>query len=142
MNCYNCSKYFDEALQSIINQTYKNWELIFWDNLSNDNSKEIFKKYNDKRFKYFLAEKHTVLYEARNLAIKEAKGELIAFLDSDDYWKKNKLEFQLKEMKKKNSDVIFTGFEAKNEKNKFLYRVKSPAIIDFELEKTPSVTTI
>ena len=71
MNCYNGSKYLDEALQSIINQTYKNWELIFWDNLSNDNSKEIFKKYNDKRFKYFLADKHTVLYEARNLAIKK-----------------------------------------------------------------------
>ena len=76
----------DEALLSIINQTYKNWELIFWDNLSNDNSKEIFKKYNDKRFKYFLADKHTVLYEARNLAIKKTKGEFVAFLDTDDIW--------------------------------------------------------
>ena len=47
MNCYNGERYLNEALQSIINQTYKNWELIFWDNLSSDNSKKIFKKYND-----------------------------------------------------------------------------------------------
>ena len=81
MNCYNGERYLDEALQSIINQTYKNWELIFWDNLSSDNSKKIFKKYNDKRFKYFQAgNKHTVLYEARNLAIKEAKVNLLLFL--------------------------------------------------------------
>ena len=70
INCYNGSKYLQKTLDSLINQSYQDWELIFWDNLSNDNSKEIFKKYNDKRFKYFLADKHTVLYEARNLAIR------------------------------------------------------------------------
>ena len=62
MNCYNGEKYLNEALQSIVNQSYKNWELIFWDNLSSDNSKKIFDSYNDKRFKYHLTDKHTVLY--------------------------------------------------------------------------------
>ena len=54
MNCYNGEKYLQESLDSVINQTYKNWELIFWDNQSKDKSSEIFKSYKDKRLKYFL----------------------------------------------------------------------------------------
>ena len=80
VNCYNGEKYLNEALESIIKQDYKNWELIFWDNCSTDKSKEIFKKFEDLRFKYFLAPKHTTLYQARNLAIKKA----ISFLKDDD----------------------------------------------------------
>ena len=53
MNCYNGEKYLDDSLKSIVNQTYQNWELIFWDNISFDNSKKIFEKFKDKRFKYF-----------------------------------------------------------------------------------------
>ena len=78
----------DEALQSIINQTYKNWNLIFWDNLSNDNSKEILKSIMIKDLNIFCRQ-HTVLYEARNLALKN-KGEFVAFLDTDDIWLKEK----------------------------------------------------
>ncbi len=119
MNCYNGSKYLNEALQSIINQTYKNWELIFWDNLSNDNSKEIFKKYNDKRFKYFLADKHTVLYEARNLAVKKVKGEFIAFLDTDDVWLKEKLEEQIKLFSNKKIGLVYGNYWRFNSKHLF-----------------------
>ena len=67
-------------------------ELIFWDNHSIDNSKKIFEKFKDKRFKYYLSPKHTFLYEARDQAIKESKGEFIAFCDVDDFWSKEKLE--------------------------------------------------
>ena len=95
MNCYNGQEYLREALNSIINQQYKNWELIFWDNQSKDNSIKIFSDYKDKRFKLFRAEKHTVLYEARNLAIKKTSGELIAFLDTDDIWLPDKLTKQV-----------------------------------------------
>ena len=119
MNCYNGSKYLNEALQSIINQTYKNWELIFWDNLSNDNSKEIFKKYNDKRFKYFLADKHTVLYEARNLAVKKVKGEFVAFLDTDDVWLKEKLEEQIKLFSNKKIGLVYGNYWRFNSKHLF-----------------------
>ena len=119
MNCYNGDKYLNEALQSIINQTYKNWELIFWDNLSSDNSKKIFKRYNDKRFKYFLAEKHTVLYEARNLAIKEAKGEFIAFLDTDDIWLDEKLEEQIKLFSNQNIGLVYGNYWRFNSKRFF-----------------------
>ena len=61
----------------IINQNYQNWELIFWDNKSQDKSAKIFKSYEDKRFKYFYATKHTNLYEARNLAIENSKGQFM-----------------------------------------------------------------
>jgi glycosyltransferase involved in cell wall biosynthesis len=89
VNCYNGEKFLKKTLESIINQEYENWELIFWDNQSSDNSKKIFYSFNDARFKYFYADEHTTLYKARNLASKYASGEFIAFLDCDDWWKKN-----------------------------------------------------
>ena len=95
VNCFNGEKYLKQALQSILNQTYKNWEVIFWDNKSTDNSKKIISEFYDKRFKYFISDKHTSLYEARDNAIRESKGEMIAFLDTDDWWNENKLEKQV-----------------------------------------------
>ena len=95
VNCFNGEKYLKQALDSILAQTYRNWEVIFWDNRSNDNSADIFKNYKDERFKYFYAPQHTFLFEARNEAIKIASGEFIAFLDVGDWWEKNKLELQI-----------------------------------------------
>ena len=88
LNCYNGEKYLKEALSSVISQTYKNWELIFLDNRSNDNSKAILKSFKNKKFKYFKTSKHLSLYSARNLAIKKTRGEFISFIDSDDLWRK------------------------------------------------------
>ena len=56
MNCFNGAKYLKQSIQSIISQSYKNWELIFWDNMSIDDSKKIFESFNDDRLKYFKAE--------------------------------------------------------------------------------------
>jgi len=95
VNCYNGESFLHECIKSILSQSYENWEIIFWDNQSEDQSAKIFKSYNDRRFKYFYAKKHTSLYKARNLAIKEANGELLAFIDTDDLWEKNKLELQI-----------------------------------------------
>ena len=72
INCFNGEKYLRKSLESVIAQTYKNWEVIFWDNQSTDKSAEIFKSFNDLRFNYYYAHSHTLLYEARNLAIKKA----------------------------------------------------------------------
>ena len=96
MNCYNGEKYLTDSLNSLLSQNYRNWELIFWDNISTDNSKKIFESYNDKRFKYYLAPKHEILYKARNLAIKKTSGDYIAFIDTDDIWSKDKLSSQIK----------------------------------------------
>ena len=92
MNCHNGQKFLSDAIQSIINQTYKNWELIFWDNFSTDESENIISQFKDKRIKYFKSKKFTSLYKARNLAIQNVKGEFISFIDTDDMWQKDKLE--------------------------------------------------
>ena len=96
MNCYNGEYYLKKSLESILSQTFKNWELIFWDNCSTDRSAEIFHKYKDPRLHYFKSEKHTSQYEARKNAMLKTKRELVAFLDVDDWWDKNKLEKQVK----------------------------------------------
>lgn len=120
MNCHNGGKFLEQSVNSIISQTYKNWELIFWDNLSTDNSKKVFQSFNDKRFKYYLANKHTVLYEARNLAIKKTQGEFIAFLDTDDVWFKDKLDLQINLFSKKNIGLVYTNYINYNKKNFFI----------------------
>ena len=94
MNCYNGESFLKQALESIFNQTYQNWELIFWDNKSQDNSKKILDNYSDNRIKYFISDNHTSQYEARKRAVKNCSGELIAFLDVDDWWDVSKLEKQ------------------------------------------------
>ena len=95
MNCHNGEKYLLEALQSVLNQTYKRWEIIFWDNNSSDNSSDIIRNNNDPRIKYYFSEEYTKLGHARNLALEKTNGELIAFLDCDDLWLPNKLEMQV-----------------------------------------------
>ena len=95
VNCFNGEKFLDAAIDSVLLQTYENWELIFWDNQSTDKSAEIFLRYTDRRLKYFRADSHTLLYAARNSAIANSNGELIAFLDVDDWWAPDKLERQV-----------------------------------------------
>jgi len=130
MNCYNGERYLRESLSSVLNQTYKNWELIFWDNKSQDESVKIFNSFNDKRFKLFNAEKHTILYEARNLAIQETTGELIAFLDTDDIWLSDKLEKQVKLFKNKEVGLVYSNFWMLNDslllKKKIFRKKKLP----------------
>ena len=130
MNCYNGERYLRESLSSVLNQTYKNWELIFWDNKSQDESVKIFNSFNDKRFKLFNAEKHTILYEARNLAIQKTTGELIAFLDTDDIWLSDKLEKQVKLFKNKEVGLVYSNFWMLNDslllKKKIFRKKKLP----------------
>jgi glycosyltransferase involved in cell wall biosynthesis len=95
MNCYNGERYLRQAIESVLSQSYTNWEVIFWDNQSADNSANIYKSYHDPRFHYYYAEKHTVLYEARNYALQKCQGDLISFLDVDDWWFPEKLQIQV-----------------------------------------------
>ncbi len=110
MNCYNGEKYLTDSLNSLLSQNYSNWELIFWDNISTDNSKKIFDSYKDKRFKYYLATKHEILYKARNLAIKKTSGDYIAFLDTDDIWSKDKLSSQVELFSDKKIGLVYGNY--------------------------------
>lgn len=107
MNCFNSEEYLCEAIESVLAQTYQNWEIIFWDNQSTDSSASIFQKYNDPRFRYFLAEQHTTLGEARELASGKVQGEWLAFLDCDDIWLPQKLALQLKTLDSEKTDPVF-----------------------------------
>ena len=77
MNCFNGERYLREAIDSIFSQTYQNWELVFWDNQSTDNSKAIFDSYQDSRLKYYYAPKHTDLGGGRANAFKYLRGDYI-----------------------------------------------------------------
>jgi len=94
MNCYNSEKYLQEAIDSVYAQTYNNWEIIFWDNASTDNSAEISQSY-DAKVKYFRGAKTIPLGKARNKALEQCNGKYIAFLDCDDLWVPEKLETQV-----------------------------------------------
>lgn len=111
INCFNGETYLREAIDSVITQTYTNWEIIFWDNQSTDSTKEIVHRYNDTRIKYYYAECHTALGEARNLGVEKATGEYINFLDADDVWDKNKLEEQVKLLIPGEVEVVYTPFD-------------------------------
>ena len=129
MNCYNGEKFLRESIDSVINQSYKNWELIFWDNKSEDTSAEIFNSYKDKRLQYFCAEEHTNLYKARNLAIDKSRGDFISFLDTDDLWDKRKLELQMNCFNDKKVGLVFSNFwllKKNKEKKKLGYKKKLP----------------
>lgn len=115
MNCYNGEKYLSEAIESILSQTYENWEIIFWDNNSSDNSAKIFHGYNDPRFKYFYSPTTTLLYSARNSAVALTAGEYITFLDVDDWWEPEKLETQIEIMKDNTVGLVYTNCWHDNE---------------------------
>ena len=116
LNCFNGAKYLRDALDTVIKQNYNNWELVFWDNQSTDNSKIIFDSYKSEKFRYFYSKNHTTLYEARNQAIKESKGEFIAFIDSDDTWEADKLERQIKLFEKKEVGLVYGNLWIYNKK--------------------------
>ena len=124
VNCFNGEKFLYEALNSIIKQTYKNWEVIFCDNQSNDSSKKIFQSFNNKKFKYFKTNKFLTLYAARNFAISKSRGEFLSFLDTDDVWHKKKLEIQIKFFKNTNVGVVYGNLFVQRGKKKFIYYKK------------------
>ena len=116
VNCKNSEKYLKECLESILNQTYKNFELIIIDNNSKDSTSKIASIYDDKRIKYFNSNKNLSLGAARNLGIRHSSGSYIGFLDSDDLWHKNKLEETRKTIKLYDSSIIYSNVSYFNEK--------------------------
>ena len=109
MNCYNGEKYLHRSLDSILKQTYSNWELVFWDNASTDHSKEMLESYNEPRFKYFRSQENVSLGQARAWAVDVCKGDFIAFLDVDDEWFPEKTAIQVDDMTSDSYVLSYSG---------------------------------
>ena len=95
LNCYNGERYLGETLKSVFQQTFSDWNLIFYDNCSTDGSRQILKGFQDKRVQYFRSHKKLTLGEARAAAYREAAGDLVAVIDADDLWMPEKLARQV-----------------------------------------------
>ncbi len=106
MNCYNGARYVRSAIQSVYSQTFNDWEIVFIDNNSVDNSAMIAQSF-DERLRYYKTDRKLPLYAARNVGIRKAEGQYIAFLDTDDIWLPTKLEKQIDKFSLSHS-LVFT----------------------------------
>ena len=115
MPSYNTAKFIKETIESVLNQTYQNFEIIIVDDCSTDNTDEVVAEIKDERIKYIKNEKNSGAAISRNRALREAKGKWIAFLDSDDVWLPEKLEKQIAFMKKNGYAFSYTQYEEMDE---------------------------
>lgn len=132
MPSWNTAKFIAESIQSVINQTYTNWELLIVDDCSTDKTDRVVEPFLiDARIKYFKNEKNSGAALTRNRAMREAKGEWIAFLDSDDLWMPEKLERQIGFMQEHGHVLSFTEYEKIDEENQPLnIYVSGPDIVN------------
>lgn len=107
---YNGASFLDATIQSVVNQTYENWELIIVDDLSTDDSCQIVENIGDSRILLYKLKENQGAAVARNTAIKMAKGQFIAFLDNDDLWSAEKLEKQITFMVQNNYAFTYTDY--------------------------------
>lgn len=125
---YNSAKFLSETIQSVINQTFKDWEWLITDDCSKDNSVEILEKTQDSRIKIFKTDKNGGAGYARNVSLKNANGRFITFLDADDFWDPNFLEEMVNFMKKENAEIAYSNY-ARCDENLI------PKIEDFQADK-------
>ena len=118
---YNSYKFISETIKSITNQNYSDWELIIIDDNSNKKTKNILKKFlKNKKIKIYWLKKNQGAGFCRNYAIKKTKSPYIAFIDSDDVWKKNKLKEQINFMTKNKYSFSYTYYETFGDKKKMI----------------------
>jgi teichuronic acid biosynthesis glycosyltransferase TuaG len=131
---FNCCKYLGTTIESVINQTFTDWELIIVDDCSTDNSAEIINHYTglDQRIKAIFFTSNQGAAAARNAGMVISQGRYIAFLDSDDVWLPNKLEVQLGFMKKLDAPITFTEYDVYDEELlNCQHRIKVPSQTDY-----------
>lgn len=142
MPVYNEEKYLKRAINSVISQTYTNWELICVNDASTDNSLKILKEYEAEKIKVYSLNKNSGTAVARNFALTKAKGRYIAYLDADDYYCNTKIEKQIKFMQNNNYAFTFTAYAFVNEKGKEKI-VNVPKALDYKnYLKNTKLTTI
>ena len=133
--CYNSSKFLQQTVDSVLNQTFTDWEWLITDDKSTDNSVEIIRKVNDERIKLTVAEKNGGAGHARNLSLEKASGRFITFLDADDFWEPNFLEEMVSFMKKENAELAYSNYSRCDEN-------LIPKIEDFKADKNVSFNNL
>lgn len=127
MPAYNAEKFIGSSIESVLSQSYHNFELIIVDDGSKDSTHNLIEIYSkqDSRIKFYKNKKNLGVSDTRNAGIRVAKGKYIAFLDSDDLWSKDKLDIQIQFMKDNNYDFTFGNYEIideeSNKKNKIVF---------------------
>ena len=144
---FNSAQFISKCIDSVIKQTYKNWEIIVIDNNSKDETVKIINSFKSDKIKIYKINNEGIIAKSRNLGIMNSTGNWIAFLDSDDSWEKNKLDICLKYIEKKNIDFIYHDLNINYQnKKKFFsetmkgYYLKKPIIKDL-LKKGNSTPT-
>jgi teichuronic acid biosynthesis glycosyltransferase TuaG len=135
MPVFNSGKYLEQSVHSVINQTYKSWELWLADDASTDGSKQIMQRceQEDARIRCIYLNNNVGAANARNVAINKAGGRFIAFLDSDDLWKAEKLETQVKFMHQYNSALSHTYYNIIDENgNESNITIKAPLKLSYK----------
>lgn len=131
MPCYNCESYIRETIDSVLAQTYTNWELIIVDDCSTDNTAKIIASYQDERIHYKRNTQNLRAALTRNEALKVAKGKYIAFLDSDDLWLPEKLEKQIAFMQKHNYAMTYSPYYVISSDGTYMYTHIGPTHINY-----------
>ncbi len=120
MPSYNTADFIEESVQSVLDQTYQNWELVIVDDCSTDQTDDVISKFNDQRIIFQKNDANSGAAVSRNKAIASAKGRYIAFLDSDDLWSKEKLEKQVSFMLEHDYGFTYTEYELIDERSRSL----------------------
>src|SRR5690606_30251642 len=130
---YNSAQYIVRTIDSILAQTYRNWELLVIDDCSTDNSRDVIQKYmdNDSRIRLISLNENSGAAVARNTGIRNASGRFIAFLDSDDTWHPEKLDKQINFMLSNHYPFTFTNYCKVNENGNFIKDVKTPLVVNY-----------
>ncbi len=147
MPAYNCGDFIGTTLDSVINQSYKNWEVIVVDDCSTDNTADVVQEYikKDNRIKYHKLEKNSGAAVARNKAIDLATGKYMAFLDSDDVWFPEKLTKQIGFMEENDYGFTCTSYTKIDEQGEYLNRTivaQSKRDYDGVLKTCPGNSTV
>ena len=129
---YNSEKYIKNTINSVLNQTYKDWELIIIDDASTDNSLKIINEFKIDSFRIIKNEMNLGAALSRNKGIKKANGRYIAFIDSDDLWNEDKLEKQIGFMKEQDLAISFSSYYRINESGNIIGKVEAPVSVNFE----------
>lgn len=123
---YNAEKFIGEAIDSVLGQTYQNWEMVIVDDGSKDRTAEIIKSYSDSRIRFYTLQKNSGVAVAMNTAISMARGSILAFLDADDIWKPEKLEKHVEFMTSNHYAFSFSAYEIiRKGRNKFVHAPQS-----------------